>query len=255
MANGFSSFRPAWHEFVMEAALRWPDQRLMTILDQIGVRTIVVHPRPRGLPEVDDAVTALLAFAQRHPEQLRLVESFSDPERLDGVWSRLGDERVFAVEPMAPTPSPPVPPMMDRTGWSCRSSEPGCERAIDGDPTTLLLGRDASAGQYLRILFPGPKRIQAVSIGLGRFSEGFPREPIIRLRQEGEWVPTEAELDVRAMLADMMRGSTNPIMTWRLPEAMASGFEIRLPPDERRFRALSVPEVNAHAVLRSRPPS
>jgi hypothetical protein len=96
-------------------------------------------------------------------------------------------------------------------------------------------------------MFGAPTRIQAVSIGLGRFSEGFPREPGIRLRQDGAWVSTEAELDVRAMLADMTRGSTNPIMMWRFPETLASGFEIRLPPDDRRFRALSVPEVNAHA--------
>ncbi|MEO8358805.1 MAG: hypothetical protein ABI672_02150 [Vicinamibacteria bacterium] len=246
MANGFSSFRPAWHEFVMEAALRWPDERLMTILNEMGVRTIIVHPRPRGLPEVDEAVTALLAFADRHPDQLRLVQSFSDPGRWEGIWSRLGDEKVFAVENIATTTSAPLPPSIDRRGWSCRSSEPDCERALDGDPATLLQGRDASTGQYLRILFREPTKIQAISIGLGRFGEGFPREPIFRLRQGAEWVEMEAKLDVRTMLTEMKRGSTNPTMLWRIPETVTSGFEIRLRPDDRRFRALSVPEINAY---------
>jgi hypothetical protein len=249
MANGFSSFRPAWHEFVMEEALRSPDERLMAILDQIGVRTIIVHPRPRGLPEVDGAVKALLDFADRHPEQLRLVKSFSDPGQWSGVWSRLGDEKVFAVEPVAPAGRLPVLNVIDRTGWSCRSSEPDCERGLDGDPATLVLGGDASAGQFLRVRFREPTRLQAVSIGLGRFPEGFPREPVFRLLQEGAWVPIDAELDVRAMLADMTRGSLNPVMMWRFPESGASGFEIRLRPDDRRFRALTVPEVNAHAAL------
>jgi hypothetical protein len=246
MANGFSSFRPAWHEFVMETALRSPDERLMNVLDELGVRTIVVHPRPRGLPEVDDAVAAFLAFAERHPEQLRLLQTFADPGRLDGLWSRLGDEKVFAVENIARTEKAPLPPPLDRSGWSCRSSEPGCERSLDNDPATLLEGRDPAAGQYLRILLPQATKIQAISIGLGHFGEGYPREPVFRLRQGTEWVTTPAELDVRAMLRDMKRRSGNPGMIWRIPETLADGFEIRLPPDDRRFRALSVPEINAH---------
>lgn len=255
MANGFSSFRPAWHEFVMEAALRWPDERLLTILDEVGVRTIVVHPRPRGLPEVDDAVQALLSFASEHPEKLRLVASFSDPEGLEGLWSRLGDEKVFAIQPVETLVPAPVPPAMDRSGWSCRSSEPNCERAIDGDPATLLLGRDASAGQFLRVLFTAPARVEAISISLGRFAESFPREPVIRIRQGAEWVSADAQLDVRKMLADMMRGSTNPIMIWRFPSTTASGFEVRLRPDARRFRAFGVPEVHAHGTAVATAPS
>jgi hypothetical protein len=246
VANGFSSFRPAWHEFVMETALRSPDERLMTVLDEMGVRAIVVHPRPRGLAEVDDAVTSLLAFADRHPEQLRLLQTFSDRVSLPGIWSRLGDEKVFAVEPVARPAVAPVPPPLDRRGWTCRSSEPGCERALDGDPQTLLEGRDPAAGQYLRILFRTPTSIQAISIGLGRFGEAYPREPIFRLRKGGKWQGTAAELDVRTMLAEMKRGSNNPTMLWRIPETVAEGFEIRLPPDGERFRALSVPEINAH---------
>lgn len=246
VANGFSSFRPAWYEFVMETALRSPDQRFLTILDELGVRTIVVHPRPRGLPEVDQAVAALLDFAERHPEQLRLLQTFSDPGRWEGIWSRLGDEKVFAMENVERREPPPVSPPLDRRGWSCKSSEPGCERSLDGDAATLLQGRDAAAGQYLRILFPEPIPIQAISIGLGRFGEAYPREPVFRLKQGTDWVTTPAELDARAMLAEMKRGSTNPTMLWRIPETTADGFEIRLPPDAGRFRALAVPEINAH---------
>src|SRR6185436_4460327 len=106
-------------------------------------------------------------------------------------------EKVFAVEAVARNERPPLPPPLDRRGWSCRSSEPGCERALDGDPNTLVQGRDASAGQYLRVLFPSPTRILAISIGLGRYGEAYPREPAFRVRQGTEWVATTAELDVR----------------------------------------------------------
>lgn|GEM_PF-1677015 len=248
MANGFSSFRPAWHEFVMEAALRWPDERLMTILDQIGVRAIVVHPRPRGLPELDDAVSALLDFAARHPERLRLVKSFSDEEGLAGLWSRLGNETVLAVQP---TPAPPVSPTLRalaRDGWSCRSSAPRCEQAIDGDPGTLLLGGEPQgAGQFLKVTFARPTSLEAVSIGLGRFPEYFPREPVIRVLQDGAWVEVAAELDIRSMLVDMMRGSTNPVMMWRFSGTLAAGFEIRTRGGGHGFRPLGIPEADAYA--------
>lgn len=248
MANGYSSFRPAWFEFVMEAALRWPDERLMTILDQIGVRAIVVHPRPAGIAEADEAVPALLDFAARHPERLRQVKAFSDAQRWSGIWSQLGDETVFAIQPRAPNQVSPKYPVIARTGWSCRSSEPACERALDDDPATLLLGRDAQdAGQFLKVRFLQPTRIQAVSISLGRFSENFPRDPMVRLLQGDAWVAVDAELDVRSMLSDMTRGSTNPVMMWRFPETVATGFEFRLRGGGHRFFPLGIPEINAHA--------
>ncbi len=249
MANGFSSFRPAWHEFVMEAALRWPDERLMTILEEMGVRTIIVHPRPRGIVEVDDAVRQLLDYAAAHPERLHLLKSFEDAPRLEGLWARLGEESVFAIQPGAtPTILPPPSPPISRTGWTCRSTEPDCERTLDGDPRTLLLGREAQgAGQSLKIMFPQPTRIGAVSIGLGRTPEYFPREPAIRVLRDGAWEVIEAELDVRAMLSEMKRGSTNPAMVWRFSEGVVSGFEIRTRGGGHRFRPLGIPEVNAHA--------
>ncbi len=248
MANGYSSFRPAWFEFVMEAALRWPDERLLAILRQIGVRTIVVHPRPRGLPEVDGAGVALLDYAARHPEQLSLVKSFSDSHRWEGILSRLGDEQVFAIAPGAPPmPASPLGPAIDRTGWSCRSSEPDCERALDGDLTTLLRGREAqNTGQFLKIWFKEPTDIQAVSINLGRFPEGFPRDPVIRLLLGEVWVVVDAKLDVQAFLSDTTQRMPNPAMTWRFPEARAAGFEIRLRSGGHRFRELGIPEVGAH---------
>ncbi len=248
MANGFSSFRPAWHEFVMEAALRWPDDRLMTILEEMGVRAIIVHPRPRGIAEVDDAVKQLLDYAAAHPERLRLLRSFEDKPRLEGLWARLGEESVFEVQPaMVSGGVPPLSPPVSRTGWTCRSTEPACERTLDGDPRTLLLGREAQgAGQFLKIMFPEPTRIGAVSIGLGRTPEYFPREPVIRVLRDGAWEVIEAELDVRAMLSEMKRGSTNPAMVWRFSEGVVSGFEIRTRGGGHEFRPLGIPEVNAH---------
>ena len=248
MANGFSSFRPAWHEFVMEAALRWPDERLMTILEEMGVRTIVVHPRPRGIADVDDAVKQLLDYAAAHPARLRRLKSFDDAPRLEGLWARLGEEIVLEIQPAAaPETLPPLSPPISRTGWTCRSTEPECERTLDGDPWTLLLGHEAQgAGQFLKIMFPQRTRIGAVSIGLGRTPEYFPREPVIRVLREGAWEVIEAELDVRMMLSEMKRGSTNPAMAWRFPVTEVSGFEIRTRGGGHGFRPLGIPEVGAH---------
>ena len=248
MANGYSSFRPAWLEFVMEAALQWPDERLLAILRQLGVRTIVVHPIPRGIPEVDRAATAFLDYAASHPEQLTLIKTFSDPGRLGGIWSRLGNERVFAITEAPPLPVLPLPPAIDRAGWSCRSSEPDCELTLDGDTTTLMRGRAIQgAGQFLRILFKEPRNIEAVSIDMGRSPEGFPRDPVIRLLSGDAWVPVDARLDVESFLSDMTRRSPNPVMRWRFAAALASGFEIRLRSGGEGFRELGLPEVNAHA--------
>ncbi len=249
MANGFSSFRPPWFEFVMEKALQWPDERLVRIMRGIGVRSIVVHPRPEGLPEVDDATSAFLEYAASHPEQLRLLRSFSDPGRWTGIWTRLGDEKIFEILPAAPSPrTPPPGPIIDRMGWSCRSSEPDCALSFDGDPATMLRGGEAqAAGQFLKIRFKEPAEIEAVSIGLGRVSESFPRDPVIRLLWGDEWRETEAGVDIESFLSETMRRSTNPVMTWRFPPSRVSGFEIRLRSGGQGFRGLEVPEVNAHA--------
>lgn len=148
-----------------------------------------------------------------------------------------------AASKALPPPSPPI----SRMGWTCRSTAPDCERALDGDPRTLLLAREAQgAGQFLKIMFPQPVKIGAVSIGLGRTPEYFPREPVIRVLREGVWEVIEAELDLHAMLGEMKQGSTNPAMLWRFPATDVSGFEIRTRGGGHGFRPLGIPEVNAH---------
>ena len=164
------------------------------------------------------------------------------------IRDRLGEEIVLEIQPAAaPETLPPLSPPISRTGWTCRSTEPECERTLDGDPRTLLLGREAQgAGQFLKIMFPQRTRIGAVSIGLGRTPEYFPREPVIRVLREGAWEVIEAELDVRMMLSEMKRGSTNPAMAWRFPVTEVSGFEIRTRGGGHGFRPLGIPEVGAH---------
>jgi hypothetical protein len=95
-------------------------------------------------------------------------------------------------------------------------------------------------------MFPQPTSISAVSIGLGRTPEYFPREPVIRVLRDGAWEVIEAELDVRGMLSEMKRGSTNPAMAWRFPATEVSGFEIRTRGGGHGFRPLGIPEVTAH---------
>ncbi len=247
MANGYSSFRPAWYEFVMEAALETPG-RFVDILRRLGVRTVVVHPRPRGLTEVDGAVTAFLEYSDRHPEAIRLVRSFSDPRHFEGIWSRLGDERVFAIQPAAAVGVSNAGPAIDRAGWSCRSIEPGCEAAMDGDLTTLIRGHEnQNAGGSLKVRFAKPTTIQAVSIGLGRFPQLFARDAAIRLLEGEDWVAVDAELDIEGFLSDTVRGSLNPVMMWKFPPTPAMGFEIRVRSGGQGFRELGIPEVNAHA--------
>ena len=248
MANGYSSFRPAWLEFVMEAALRWPDERLLGILRQMGVRTIVVHPRPRGIPEVDQATSALLAYAAAHPDEVRPVKSFTDAGRWPGIWSRLGDEQVFAIGVATPAPKPgPIGAAIDRGGWSCRSTEPECELAFDGDLTTALEGREAqNTGQFLKVWFKEPRTLAAVSVSMGRMPEGFARDAAIRVLNGETWNPVDAQLDVAGFLEGLLTRSTNPTMVWRFPETQAQGFEIRLKSGGQGFRPLGLPEVDAH---------
>jgi hypothetical protein len=112
----------------------------------------------------------------------------------------------------------------------------------------MLRGGEAQAvGQFLKIRFKEPTEIEAVSISLGRVSENFPRDPVIRLLLGDSWRATDARVDVEAFLSETMRRSTNPAMTWRFPRSRVSGFEIRLMSGGQGFRSFEVPEVNAHA--------
>ena len=249
LANGYSSFRPAWFEFAMETAIGPPGERWLAVLRTLGVRTVVVHPRSNGLEESDRAVSALLEYASRNPDTLRQVRSFSDSRRLDGMWSQLGDETVFSLSPVGKTAiSLGTGATLDRTRWSCRSSEVSCQRAMDGDPATLLRGAEAQkAGDFIKVRFSERTKIQSVSIDLGRVPELFPRDPVIRVLQDDVWVAVNADLDLQRFLSDTLGHARNPIMSWSFPEAWASGFEIRLTSGGPGFRELGIPEIYAHA--------
>lgn len=247
MVNGYSSFRPAWFEYVMESALARRPAEFFRILSLLDARTLVLHPRKTDIPEMDRATQDLLQYAERHPAEIRQVASFSDPRRLEGIWSRLGDERVFTISAV-PVHSTAIGPALPRVGWSCRSSEPSCERAFDGDSATLVRGREAQAeGQFLRIRFDRPATIEAVSIDMGRFAELFPRDVRLRFLGADGWQERAAEFQIEPFLGAMLRGSTHPSMIWTFAPVTVDGFEIRLATGGQGFRELGIPEIHAHA--------
>ena len=250
IANGYSSFRPAWFEFFMETAFQ-PGDRWVQVMSALGVRTVVVHPKSDGLPESDRATAELVDYAERHPEALMQIASFTDRGSLGGRWSQLGGERVFSLFAPPRLPRKPGPgATLDRTGWSCRGSAGSCELAIDGNPATQMGGPDRqSKGDFLKVRFAEPAMVDAVSIDLGQVAEMYPRDAVIRLLQEGAWVEVDAELDVDRFLSDLLGGSMNPTMVWRFKPARAEGIELRLAAGGQGFRPLGIPEIYAHAPL------
>jgi hypothetical protein len=118
---GRTSLYPPAHDFLAWSLRDFPDDVSLTLLDRLGIHTIVVHPFAWDAGERDRRLASLEAEGR-----LQLVRRFEA-----GVGERfaelgLGDERVYRIEGVAPSAQPACTPgdEVPRAGWSLRALRP-----------------------------------------------------------------------------------------------------------------------------------
>lgn len=176
---GRTSFYPPAHDFLAWSLRGFPDDVSLVLLDRLGVRTVVVHPRVWTADERRPRLAALEA-----EPRLREVARFEDIPHVRFAALGLGEERVYALAPGAPAAAPCVPSQpLDRTGWRVAGSGPDEPDAVrDGDPRTAWeTAVPQKGGDRLEIGLAEPATVAAVSLGLGYPFDEFPRHLVLSI--------------------------------------------------------------------------
>jgi len=199
---GRTSFYPPAHDFLAWSLRGFPDEIALTLLERLGIRTIVVHPLGWEEPERERRLAALDACPR-----LRLLRRFDDPApaRFAELW--LGGERVYRIEGRR-APEPPCTPVdeLRRDAWRIASlGVPAAgagpagahgfeawvrrrewrtpwitEWARDGERRTAWITGDAQRpGDGLELSLGAPRRVAAVALDLAYPYDEFPREPVL----------------------------------------------------------------------------
>lgn len=171
---GRSSFYPPAHDRLAWELRGFPDDRSLTLLGRLGIRTLVVHPLI--WPEQERA--ARLASLDAQP-RLRLVRRFDDRPRARFAALRLGEERVYRLETAAEAPRAPCRPEdeLPRGEWRLWGSGlTGPDLVRDGDRSTVWFTLDPQRqGDALAVALPSPERLAAIVLEMAYPYEDFPR--------------------------------------------------------------------------------
>ncbi|MET0552322.1 MAG: hypothetical protein ABW221_04750 [Vicinamibacteria bacterium] len=174
---GRTSFYPPAHDLLAWSLRGFPDAASLTLLDRLGIRTVVVHPRVWTA----DERRPRLATLETEP-RLREVARFDDVPHVRFAALGLGEERVYALVPGPPPAAPCVPERpLDRAGWRIAGSGPDDAEAVrDGDARTAWkTAAPQRGGDRLEIGLAGPATVAAVALGLGYPFDEFPRHLVL----------------------------------------------------------------------------
>jgi hypothetical protein len=183
---GRASFYPPAHDYLAWGLRGFPDDTALALLDRLGIRTLVVHPRmwPQG------ERARRLAELDGHP-RLSLLRAFDGAVPSSAAALGLGEERVYALA-AGPPPLAPCRPAdeIPRAGWSLSSTgvnQP--QRALDGDAARAwFTARPQRPGDRLEVALPTPDTMAAAVIDLHYPFDEFGRNLVMLVREEeGPW--------------------------------------------------------------------
>ncbi len=196
---GRTSFYPPAHDFLAWSLRDFPDETSLTLLDRLGIHTLLVHPMAWAASERTERLAALEAGPR-----LRLVRAFDDaPDRRDATLG-LGAERVYELTP-GPAPRKLCTPAdeLPRKGWRLATHRSPVRRtdafiglrydrwawarewrvpwradwATDGDRRTAWATEDTQTpGDALELRWPEPENVAAVTLDMGYPFDEFPHD-------------------------------------------------------------------------------
>lgn len=207
--NGYTAIMPRFMALVDEL----PSVAARQALTEAGVTTLVIHTNfASGL-----AATRILQGVRQEP-MLRKVT--------------LGDTIVVNLgnppEPPAPLDGAPLA----SAGWRLAGSDPGVERAVDGDVATHWTAKTIDRPTFLRVDLGEEHRVSGVRIALGPHVREFPhRWEAWGWRVGGTWEQLGGERVTHPPFASYLRDHRAIVLDLRLREATVRFLELRVPPE------------------------
>ncbi len=183
---GRTSFYPPIHDLLAWYLRDFPDDTSLTLLERLGVREIVVHPRAW---EDEAERTQRLAALASEP-RLALLKEFTDvpAARYDAL--NLGRESVYRIVGEAALATPCVPrDEVPRTGWRVSATGTGDpELARDGDRRTAWrIGPPQRPTDAFDVALPRSETLSAVALDLYYPYGEFPRNLKLFARDGERW--------------------------------------------------------------------
>jgi hypothetical protein len=254
---GRASFYPPGHDLLAWYLRDFPDQTSLTLLDRLGIRTVVVHPRVWTADQRREHLAAIEA-----QPRLALQRSFDDPVPAEFAPLGLGEERVLRLGP-GPGPVAPCTPAdeVSREGWRFTSSgvnKP--ERTVDGDRRRAwFTARPQRPGDYLEVGLAAPETLAAVALEAGYPYDEFPRNLVLLLRgPEGPLVrtPWDDGPEARwAQLEELVRRPAQARLVLRFAPQTTAAVRLMIGwrEEDAAWPRWSVPELRLYRECRSRP--
>lgn len=183
---GRTSFYPPIHDLLAWYTRDFPDAASITLLEQLGIRTILIHPKAwEDEFERQERMSAL-----EDDRQLELVKRFDDepPERYATL--NLGHERVYRIRSQTPAPVAPCAPANEvpREGWEVAASCGNPKLALDGDRRTAWRTEyPQKPGDSFEVELPRPERLSAVALDMHYPHGEFPRALRLLSRVGERW--------------------------------------------------------------------
>jgi hypothetical protein len=204
--NGYSAAMPRFGPTLA----RFPDELSLRTLADAGVRYVIVHRDRYG-----GAGTPFVA---------RIAA------RADLAPRAIGPDLVVEV-PAAPVLEAAGGVELPRQGWRLTASEPGAERAADGD---LASAWQAPSGSFLRVDLGHAMPVTAVVVRLGPRLVDYPHAYTVLASEDGmAWTPIGGEAPALPPFAAYRRNHRDVDMPLRVDARRTRFLEIRVPPYPR----------------------
>jgi len=254
---GRTSFYPPAHEYLAWHLRNFPDDTSLAMLERLGIRTIVVHPRLWTGDERQERMAALAADPRLH-----LIRRFEDQPTDLFEPLGLGEEQVYQLEVTgeAERASQPCVPSQElaREAWSFRSSGRKLPELVRDDDrrTAWFTERPQRPGDFFEVVLPAPQRVEVVSIELYYPFDEFPRDPVLLVETESGQrlrLVWRDGLSERVQLLDLLvRRPREARMLFQVEPTIARRIRIRLGLREQdhSWPAWSIPELRIYGACR-----
>jgi hypothetical protein len=251
---GRTSFYPPGHDLLAFHLRGFPDETSLTLLDRLGIHTVVVHPQ---MWTADERLERLAAIEAER--RLEAVQRFDDAGPSAYAPLGLGEERVLRLS-AGPAPAHPCRPAgeVSREGWTFLPTginKP--ERAADGDRRTAwFTARPQHPGDYLEVSLARPEKLAAVALDAGYPYEEFPRNLVLLLRKEDGLLARTPWADGPeerwAQLEELVNRPAQAQVVLRFPPQTATGVRLMIGFRERddAWPRWSVPELHLYRECR-----
>jgi hypothetical protein len=252
---GRTSFYPPAHDLLAWYLRGFPDDSSIVLLERLGIRTVVVHPRVWDPGEREERLARLEA-----EPRLRLVRSFPGAVSVAQARLELGDERVYRLGGERASAAAPCEPAgeLPRDAWTFRATgrkRPDLVR--DGDRGTAWFTAEPQApGDSFEIGLPREEVVSAVALDMHYPYDEFPRNLVLMARPDaGAWRRIfygDGPEERWATLRSLLERPREARLILRFPPERARRLRLRVGYRERdaSWAAWAIPELRVYAECR-----